>query len=110
MPAARLTAQGASSIACDHLGTPLALCDGQGRQTWALELDSYGAVRRGQAQYCPFRYQGQCEDPETGLYYNPYHYCDPETGQYTSQNPIRLKGGLLNICTDANKPATAGPK
>ena len=104
VPAARLTAQGASSIACDHLGTPLALYDGQGRQTWALELDSYGAVRRGrgQAQYCPFRYQGQYEDVETGLYYNRFRYYDPEAGQYISQNPIGLLGGstLMSYVAD----------
>jgi RHS repeat-associated protein len=43
---------------------------------------------------CPFRYQGQYEDTETGLYYNRFRYYDPETGQYISQDPIRLKGGI----------------
>lgn len=38
--------------------------------------DSYGAVSqgRGQAQDCPFRYPGQYEDQETGLYYNRFRY------------------------------------
>lgn len=31
---------------------------------------------------CPFRYQGQYEDTETGLYYNRFRYYDPEAGQY----------------------------
>ena len=48
---------------------------------------------RGQAQDCPFRYQGQYEDAETGLYYNRFRYYDPQTGIYISQDPIRLKGG-----------------
>ena len=62
---------------------------------WEAELDSYGAVRRGRgtAQDCPFRYQGQYEDVETGLYYNRFRYYDPETGQYISQDPIGLAGG-----------------
>jgi RHS repeat-associated protein len=97
VPAAKLTAQGAQSVFCDHLGTPLALYDGQGHQTWEVELDSYGAVRRGrgQAQDCPFRYQGQYEDIETGLYYNRFRYYDPQSGQYISQDPIGLLGGSL---------------
>lgn len=95
-PVAKLTADGrAQSVVGDHLGTPLSMYDGQGRATWELALDSYGAVRQGQgrAQDCPFRYQGQYEDTETGLYYNRFRYYDTETGQYISQDPIRLKGG-----------------
>lgn len=43
---------------------------------------------------CPFRYQGQYEDEETGLYYNRFRYYSPETGGYISQDPIGLTGGL----------------
>ena len=105
-PAAKLTAQGAYSVVCDHLGTPLTMYDGQGRATWEMSLDSYGGVRqgRGKAQDCPFRYQGQYEDTETGLYYNRFRYYDPETGQYISQDPIRLDGGynLYGYVKNAN--------
>jgi RHS repeat-associated protein len=82
-------------VVCDHLGTPLSLHDAQGAVTWELTLDSYGGVRqgKGKAQDCPFRYSGQYEDIETGLYYNRFRYYDPETGQYISQDPIRLEGG-----------------
>ncbi|RZK32259.1 MAG: RHS repeat-associated core domain-containing protein, partial [Hymenobacter sp.] len=68
----------------------------QGRKTWQAQLDSYGAVRegRGKAQDCPFRYQGQYEDVETGLYYNRFRYYDPEAGSYLSQDPIGLSGGM----------------
>lgn len=92
--AARLTASGAQSVVTDHLGTPLALYDGQGKHTWQAQLDCYRAVRqgRGQATDCPFRYQGQYEDQETGLYYNRARYYDPEMGQYISQYPIGLLG------------------
>lgn len=48
---------------------------------------------RGQAQDCPFRYQGQYEYTETGLYYNRFRYYDPESGQYISQDPVGLVGG-----------------
>jgi len=95
-PAAKLTSQGAQSVVCDHLGTPLTMYDGQGRATWEMSLDSYGGVRqgRGKAQDCPFRYQGQYEDTETGLYYNRFRYYDPEAGQYISQDPASLRGGI----------------
>jgi RHS repeat-associated protein len=68
-----------------------------GEAVWKCELNSYGKVRNFQGQYrtdCPFRYQGQYEDGETGLYYNRFRYYSPEEGVYISQDPIRLKGGL----------------
>ena len=111
VPLAKLVAQEAQSIVCDYLGTPLSMYDSQGKITWEMELDSYGAVRqgRGQAQDCPFRYQGQYEDTETGLYYNRFRYYDPGTGQYISQDPIRLLGGnglysYVNDVTNAVDP------
>jgi RHS repeat-associated protein len=95
-PLAKLTAAGSFSVVSDHLGTPLEMHDAQGQLHWSAELDSYGAVRqgRGAAQDCPFRYQGQYEDEETGLYYNRFRYYDPQSGQYISQDPIRLAGGM----------------
>ena len=82
-------------MVCDHLGTPLALYNAQGAVRWEAELDSYGAVRRGRGAPpdCPFRYQGQYEDTETGLYYNRFRYYDPEAGTYISSDPIGLAGG-----------------
>ena len=107
-PAAKLTAAGSQSVVTDHLGTPLELYDGRGEQTWAAQLDSYGQARQGRehAQECPFRYQGQYEDVETGLYYNRFRYYDPENGQYISQDPIGLAGGPLNIYAYVNDPLT----
>lgn len=92
---AKLTAKGTYSVVSDHLGTPLTMHDEQGKAIWEMSLDAYGGVRqgKGQAQDCPFRYQGQYEDIETGLYYNRFRYYDPETGDYISQDPIGIKGG-----------------
>jgi RHS repeat-associated protein len=95
-PVAKLTAQDSYSVVSDHLGTPLALYNEKGMLAWTMALDTYGAVRqgKGRAQDCPFRYQGQYEDTETGLYYNRLRYYDPEVGCYISQDPIQLEGGL----------------
>ena len=47
--------------------------------------------------FIPFRYQGQYEDIETGLYYNRFRYYSPENGTYISQDPIRLVGNNPNF-------------
>ena len=52
---------------------------------------------KGSVGDCPFRYQGQYEDLETGLYYNRHRYYDCETGGYISQDPIGLKGSNPNF-------------
>lgn len=49
---------------------------------------------RGERNFIPFSFQGQYEDGETGLYYNRYRYYDPSTGNYISQDPISIAGGL----------------
>ena len=46
---------------------------------------------------CPFRYQGQYEDEETGLYYNRFRYYSADEGVYLSQDPIRLAGGMPTL-------------
>ena len=54
---------------------------------------------------CPFRYQGQCEDSETGLYYSRFRYYSPDEGMYISQDPIGLAGNnptLYGYVSDTN--------
>ncbi len=43
---------------------------------------------------CHFRFAGQYEDKENGLYYNRFRYYDKDTGQYISPDPIGLLGGF----------------
>ncbi|MDE9566655.1 RHS repeat-associated core domain-containing protein, partial [Xenorhabdus bovienii] len=38
--------------------------------------------------HCPFRFCGQYEDEESGLYYNRFRYYSPETAQYISADPL----------------------
>jgi len=58
-------------------------------------LDIYGKVRKlaGSKDFIPFRFQGQYEDVETGLYYNRFRYYSPDEGTYISKDPIGLDGG-----------------
>jgi RHS repeat-associated protein len=61
-------------------------------------------MEKGETGSCPFRYQGQYEDKEIGLYYNRFRYYSPEEGMYISQDPIRLEGGsrLYGYVDDPN--------
>ena len=96
IPAAKLAANGESfSIVSDYLGTPLQAFDNNGNKVWEQELDIFGRKRTGnnKSSFIPFKYQGQYEDVETGLYYNRFRYYDPRTGAYISQDPIGLMGG-----------------
>jgi RHS repeat-associated protein len=70
--------------------------DVMGREVWGAEIDAYGQLRnvRGDRATCPFRWPGQYEDEETGLNYNRCRYYQTEAGQYLSQDPIGLRGGL----------------
>jgi RHS repeat-associated protein len=94
-PLAKLMKQGSYGIISDHLGTPLSMHTAAGETVWAADLNCYGQVRnlRGNAEDCPFRYPGQYEDVETGLYYNRFRYYDAKEGMYVSQDPIGLQGG-----------------
>lgn len=98
VPAAKLTASERLSIVTDQVGAPVAMVDASGRATWQAELDIHGRLQctmEGVDRHaCPFRWLGQYEDPETGLYYNRYRYYDPEAGQYISRDPIGLGGDL----------------
>ncbi|NME87139.1 RHS repeat-associated core domain-containing protein, partial [Bacteroides eggerthii] len=79
-----------------YMGTPVQMYDSEGNKTWDCTLDIYGKVTdfRGESLHdCPFRFQGQYEDIETGLYYNRFRYYDPNLGGYISQDPIGLLGG-----------------
>jgi RHS repeat-associated protein len=69
-------------------------------KTWEAQLDIYGRVRtfvERSLSDCPFRYQGQYQDEETGLYYNRFRYYSSEEGMYLSKDPIGLMGGNLTL-------------
>jgi RHS repeat-associated protein len=106
--AARIKGDNSQSIITDYLGTPTAMYDAKGEKTWETNLDIYGKVRTFVGRSlsdCPFRYQGQYQDEETGLYYNRFKYYDPSLGYYISKDPIRLAGGNRFYCyvNDVNR-------
>lgn len=94
-PLTRITDDARHSLLCDHLGAPTAMLDEAGRLAWRAQLDLYGVAHADVATAtCPWRWPGQYEDEETGLYYNRFRYYDPETGTYLCPDPAGLSGGL----------------
>jgi RHS repeat-associated protein len=95
-PLAKLVGGETYSIVSDDLGVPVLMLDRAGRVAFRAATTPYGELREleGDRDACPFRFPGQYEDAETGLYYNNFRYYDPETGGYISRDPSDLEGGL----------------
>ena len=68
-PVAKLTEEDSYSIVQDYLGTPIQALDSKGNVVWDCILDIYGDILelRGERNFIPFRFQGQCEDQDQGL-------------------------------------------
>ncbi|WP_438618903.1 RHS repeat domain-containing protein [Oryzifoliimicrobium ureilyticus] len=97
------------AVVCDHLGTPKEMFDDKGDLVWAADHHVWGAIRTTRTfgalavasrqerepdeLFCPWRFPGQYEDAETGLYYNRHRHYDALSGQYASSDPIGLDGG-----------------
>ena len=106
-PVAKVTDGERYTIVHDYLGTPTQAYDSKGELVWEMLLDVYGKVAEchGDRTLVPFRYQGQYEDEETGLYYNRFRYYSPDMGMYISSDPIGLAGGnptLYGYVFDSN--------
>ena len=106
-PVANVTDGERYTIAHDYLGTQTQAYDSESNLVWEMLLDVYGEVMesRGDRSLVPFRYQGQYEDAETGLYYNRFRYYSPEMGMYISSDPIGLAGNnptLYGYVQDVN--------
>ncbi|MGO2681683.1 MAG: RHS repeat-associated core domain-containing protein [Proteus vulgaris] len=92
-------------VVTDHQGTPREIFSEKGIISWAGRLNTWGQMAFWQShddyadndpEYteCHFRFAGQYEDKESGLYYNRFRYYDKDTGQYISPDPIGLLGGF----------------
>jgi RHS repeat-associated protein len=107
VPCAKLVGEEQYSIVADYLGTPTHAYNANGNEVWHREIDCYGKTRKlnGEKDFCPYLYQGQSVDIETGLAYNRFRYYDNESGNYISQDPIGLMGNnptLYGYVEDTN--------
>ena len=108
-------------VISDHLGTPRELYNLKGECVWQAQHELWGRAHirkaKGYSEHkaltsptphsyqsdedfelpgidCELRFAGQWEDEESGLHFNFNRYYDPQSGQYLSQDPIGLEGGL----------------
>jgi RHS repeat-associated protein len=108
-------------VVSDHLGTPKELYNLKGECVWQAQHELWGRAHIRKAKRyseqkalristpyryatdedfelpgieCELRFAGQWEDEESGLHFNFNRYYDPQSGQYLSQDPIGLEGGL----------------
>jgi RHS repeat-associated protein len=95
---------------CDHLGTPQELTDQNGSTAWSAQYKAWGEAHEQRSDFAqkvglknPIRFQGQYQDPETGLHYNRHRYYDPRVGRFISKDPIGYLGGL-NLYQYASNP------
>ncbi|MFL6120882.1 RHS repeat-associated core domain-containing protein [Actinophytocola sp.] len=80
------------AIVTDLVGAPTELITQDGRVDWRRQADLWGNHYRTAASgtNCLLRFPGQYHDHETGLDYNAHRYYDPETGRYTTPDPLGL--------------------
>lgn len=103
-PSAKIAGDKKYSIISDYLGTPTQAYDEKGNVVWERELDIYGNPLKGDNTFIPFLYQGQYYDEDVELAYNRFRYYDPESGNYISQDPIGLNGGITNFYAYVHDP------
>lgn len=90
---AKIQGESQFSVVTDYLGIPLTMLNETGAKVWSADMGIYGNLQslHGDVEAMPFRYPGQYEDLETGLFYNRHRYYDPDNGTYISRDPIGLE-------------------
>ncbi len=92
------------AVHTDALGSVVALSDGSGVPVATYAYDPWGApletrlltassLDRAVASRQPFRYRGYTLDAETGLYYLPARYYDPQACRFLSPDPAAPSAG-----------------
>jgi RHS repeat-associated protein len=82
-------------IVTDQIGAPCAVFNEWGEAAWEGRVDVFGRAEVDAAKTsCPWRFPGQYEDEETGLFCNWHRYYDPEAGRFISKDPIGVLGGI----------------
>ena len=85
----------------DHLGSVVMATDEEGELKWSNEFTPFGDLAEAEKNQYQL-YTGKEWDDEAGLYYFNHRWYDPETGKFTSQDPI--KDGLNWFAYCGNNP------
>ena len=104
-------------VETDHLGTPRAVIKPSTNTIiwrWNLTNTAFGdhadtpdADGNSVSYTFNFRYPGQWNDSESGLFYNYYRDYDPKTGRYIESDPIGLSGGIGTYVYALQAPLSA---
>jgi RHS repeat-associated protein len=89
-------------VISDHLGSPRLVLDvATGQVAQRLDYDAFGNVTEETLQSgfapIPFGFAGGLHDRDTGLVHFGAREYDPETGRWTTKDPIRFAGGDGNL-------------
>ena len=107
-PVAKLEHKTVYAIHSDHRGAPRLVTGGNGETVWRADYTPFGKAEISSGRITlNLRLAGQYADAETGLHYNYQRYYDPETGRYTTADPIGLRGGLNLYAYVYNDPLGA---
>ena len=105
----RAEAEGVRWYLSDHLGTVRDLADAAGEVIDHIAYDSFGNVlaESNPAAGDRFRFTGREFDAATGQYYYRARYYDGRIGRFTSEDPLGLAAGDVNLYRYVrNRPAS----
>ncbi|WP_434113447.1 PKD domain-containing protein [Methylocaldum sp. GT1TLB] len=99
VPAYLIRGESTYRIISDHLGSPrLVVNTADGTVMQRLDYDAWGQVILDtNPGFQPFGYAGGLYDRDTGLVRFGARDYDPETGRWTTKDPIRFAGGDTNL-------------
>jgi RHS repeat-associated protein len=99
VPAYMVKAGVAYRIVTDHLGSPRLVIDvTSGDIVQRMDYDEFGRVTLDtQPGFQPFGFAGGLHDPQTDLVHFGAREYDPETGRWTTKDPIGFLGGDANL-------------
>jgi RHS repeat-associated protein len=82
----------------DHVGSPRFLIDIEAHFTQIIDYDEFGNVLGDSAPgFQPFGFAGGLYDADTGLVRFGARDYDPQTGRWTTKDPIGFAGGATNF-------------
>ena len=86
------------AIATDHLGTPRVISDADGNVLATFATDTWGLVIDPATGFdLPFGFAGGLVDPVTGWVRFGLRDYDPESGRFTSADPLLIGGRQTNL-------------
>jgi RHS repeat-associated protein len=95
-PLAESTSSGTGYYEQDGLGSVTSLTNSSAQVAQTYTYDSFGNTTNSSGSLTnPFRYTGREVDTETNLYYYRARYCDPGSGRFLSEDPVRFGFGPL---------------